>query len=568
MLRISLILSLLITAVGCSHSDEEVEATYLPYSSLYDEASADKLKLRQLLDSISEPLLESDKVFDSSWVFMEGSRDEELNQGYKIVEGVEIDLPHRINLPNQALWYQKLVEVEEPGVLEINADDGAQLFVDGKRTLRIHGNFFPLDSLGTHSVTIRVLNNAMFGGLNRVVYYTRGRFAQFVSDKAEFDEQKFALQKAVLKRNLDINASLPTNELLQNLKQELSAFPYIIGPYVIKRADTVSIMAITDSDRPVELWAGDSLKLDLKDSKSGGFVRFDIQLEEASEDLNYRLVSGQTVSAINQISTKEPVPYSFNVWADSQSGWEKFNRTLSVIDQGSDAFGVGLGDLVSEGCDSLHWVQFLSQLSLIGGRMPFFLIPGNHDYDGYYDDLKAANHKTFTQTSPFQSWTFGNSAFIAIDPNTSFPIGVKDGTNQYQWFQREIESEKWTKASWRFIFLHQPPFSQGWEGYHGDQSIRDLLEPILESAKVDFVVCGHTHNYERWTRNYGKQKVTFLVVGGAGGSLEDGEMSIEPQMDTVIRQHHFGRFTVSRNVIKFEAINHEGKTIDSYRQSK
>ncbi|MCB0488355.1 MAG: metallophosphoesterase [Cyclobacteriaceae bacterium] len=544
-------------------------ATYLPCSSLYGEASADKLELKQFLESIPSPILKADESYDSSWVFVEGGLDEELNQDYKVIEGAAINLPHRINLPNQSLWYQKIVEVDAPGVLEISADDGAQLIVDGKRILRIHGNFFPFDFSGEHSVTIRVLNNAMFGGLNRVRYYTRDRYTKFIKDKEEVDEEKFLLQKALLIKNIDVNASLPAADLIQDLQQKLSSYPYIIGPYLIRRTDTVSIMAITDSNKSVELWKGsDSLNLTLKDSKQGGIVRFDLSQAETSDGLYYRLVSDRSLSAINYISTKETASYSFNVWADSQSGWKNFNQTLSVISQGSDAFGVGLGDLVSEGCDSLHWIQFFSHLAQVSGRMPFFLIPGNHDYDGYYDDLNAANHRAFTQSNPFQSWTFDNSAFIAIDPNATFPIGIKDGTNQYQWFQKEIESEKWKNATWRFVFLHQPPFSQGWEGYHGDQVIRDLLEPVLEKAKVDFVVCGHTHNYERWTRSYGEQRVTFLIVGGAGGSLEDGPMSAEPEMDTAIRQHHFGRFTISQNAVKFEAISHEGRAIDSYRQVK
>lgn len=567
-MRFSIVLFLLVVALGCSHSDKEVGVTYLPYSSLYDEVSADKLKLKQLLEGVPIPILDADKGYDSSWVFMQGSLDEELNQDYKVIEGVGINLPHRINLPNQSLWYQKIVDVKEPGVLEINADDGAQLFIDGTRVRRIHGNFFPLDTSGKHSVTIRVLNNAMFGGLKRVRYCTYDKYLKFVKDKKEFDVQKLVLQKAILKQDLDIDGE-PSAGLVQNIRQKLNAFPFIVGPYLIKRADTMSIMAITDSEKPVELWlGGDSEQLHLRESKPGGVVRFDIPLAKIEDGCYYRLVSDRSISSLNQLSLAERASFSFNVWADSQSGWEKFNQTLSVINQGTDAFGVGLGDLVSEGCDSLHWIQFFSHLSSVSGRMPFFLIPGNHDYDGYYDDLNSVNYQAFTQSNPFQSWTFGNSAFIAIDPNISFPIGVGEGTDQYEWFQDEIRSEKWKNAKWRFIFLHQPPFSQGWEGYHGDQVIRDLLEPILEKARVDFVVCGHTHNYERWTRSYGGQKVTFLIVGGAGGSLEDGAMSIDPEMDTVIRQHHFGRFTINQNTVKFEAINHEGRTIDRYSQVK
>jgi hypothetical protein len=80
-------------------------------------------------------------------------------------------LPHRTDRPNTALWYTR--EIAWPGdkVLEVSADDGAQVFVDGVQ-LAANRRWFALGTAArtdtARSVVIRVLNNAMAGGLRRV----------------------------------------------------------------------------------------------------------------------------------------------------------------------------------------------------------------------------------------------------------------------------------------------------------------------------------------------------------------------------------------------------------------
>lgn len=94
--------------------------------------------------------------------------------------------------------------------------------------------------------------------------------------------------------------------------------------------------------------------------------------------------------------------------------------------------------------------------------------------------------------------------------------------------------------------MHQPRYSQEWAGYHSDKVIRDLLQLVMESAGIDFVVSGHTHDYERLTKSYGSQNTTFPIVGGAGGSLEPPESSAEPVMDTVIKSPSHGKVYYQR----------------------
>lgn len=565
--------------MGCSLPREE-EATYYQYSFLFNEVDKNKSNLLVLWKNMNPPRLENIVLLDSGWSFEVGNPKEGLHTTSLKVTGEKVQLPHRISQPNHPLWYKTEIEIGSPGVLLVNADDGAQVFIDDKRIKSIGDNFFPLDTIGRLVLTVRVLNNAMFGGLQNVGYATASAYEKFLKSKQYFRERKLLVQKVLQKRDVTESiiklaegvATVANDENplpFKELSQQLAKYPFLVGPYLIQRGDTLSIMVLSDSPKPIELMWGETAKtLTNKAISSRTISRFDLDLSKISGDLFYQVNSGQTTTGTISIQRKTGPAFSFNIWADSQSNWEMFAETIKLMDPENDVFGIGVGDLVGEGCDSLDWVLLWSSLAPVANKMPLNLIPGNHDYDGYYDDLKSENYYKYANSTPYQSWSYGNAAFIALDPNLEFPIGITKGSGQYDWFFAQLNEEKWKNATWRFVMLHQPPFSQGWEGYQGDEAIRKLLEPVFEEAKIDFVVSGHTHNYERWSSTYGNQKVTFLIVGGAGGTLEQGKLSDAPQMDTVIRKHHLGRFTINGDSIIFKAINHQGITIDDYQQVK
>jgi hypothetical protein len=62
--------------------------------------------------------------------------------------------------------------------------------------------------------------------------------------------------------------------------------------------------------------------------------------------------------------------------------------------------------------------------------------------------------------------------------------------------------------------------------------------------------------------------VHLLIVGGAGGGLEDEPMEAEPVMDKVIRRHHFGHFRVDGNKVTFEAVATDTRILDRFEATK
>jgi hypothetical protein len=87
----------------------------------------------------------------------------------------QVALPHRALRPNSAMWYERTLELPAHAPIAVEADDGAQVFVDGVQWEQDRRVFHPpsLVGAGSHAVVVRVLNNAMQGGLRRVTVLDR-----------------------------------------------------------------------------------------------------------------------------------------------------------------------------------------------------------------------------------------------------------------------------------------------------------------------------------------------------------------------------------------------------------
>jgi len=71
-----------------------------------------------------------------------------------------------------------------------------------------------------------------------------------------------------------------------------------------------------------------------------------------------------------------------------------------------------------------------------------------------------------------------------------------------------------TRKRWKIAFLHRSPYGSSRHG--GDERVRENLEPLFARHKVDVVLAGHDHVYERTVPIRG---VTYVVSGGGGRRL-------------------------------------------------
>lgn len=502
-------------------------------------------------------------ALDSGWFFLDMDSLPGIHRTWPehYQQTSAVSFPHRLPYPNHSMWY--LWEgMLEPGLLLINADDGAQLRINGKRILRSpEGNFFSQDAQGMVRLEIRVVNNAMAGGLRAVHLFPQASVKTWEENKIQIR------QEVLIKRKFE----LLQDSALRNELEELSFSEQatLLSEYPI--LFTLPVLIIGTDGKPFVRWVSESagkavLQLDngkrLETSSSDGIFTFNLEHRTGT---SFKLYQGKSYQGSYSMEVRDfSDGIKIALWGDSQGGWQTFRRIADGIGLHNADLSVGAGDLVNNGSEDWAYPRFLQLLSRM--QTPQLLVPGNHDYDGYYDDLYAEQMNDYLFTpgqSTFGMQQFGLVSVITLDPNENFPVSVPENTRQWKWLKEQMESETWKNSWWKILVVHQPPYSQGWPGYEGEWSMRQLIVPYLHEGLIDLVVAGHTHDYERLTLTFSENPVHFLVVGGAGGGLEPPDaQSDQPKMDRLIKKHHFGILDIDSSRMHFSAYDLKGVLLD------
>lgn len=220
------------------------------------------------------------------------------------------------------------------------------------------------------------------------------------------------------------------------------------------------------------------------------------------------------------------------------------NRQDSVIDAWKDFMAVNktgpmdlwlwLGDNAYEQGNAQEYQRriFLkdsTRYDFMFRQTPFYATPGNHDY---YDGTKPGDDLTPNRlgknvhyysvvdnfkngegggepslTEAYYSFDYANIHFISLDtwgfekPGDDYKKILDPNGVQAQWLKRDLaKANANPDINWVIVFTHMPPYTGG--SHNSDKEddlihIRKNLVPILDAYKVDMVVTGHSHGYER-----------------------------------------------------------------------
>jgi len=135
------------------------------------------------------------------------------------------------------------------------------------------------------------------------------------------------------------------------------------------------------------------------------------------------------------------------------------------------------------------------------------------------------------------------------------------------WLRQELKSQKSTKASFRIVVTHVPPFIEFWDPKtwangerHWPAYIRDKMVPLFEEHQVDLVLSGHQHNYQRGGRN----GVTYVITGGGGGPLDKQRVEDYGFYQKTIINHHYLHVEIKQQSIRIKMKLDGGKIGDEF----
>jgi hypothetical protein len=221
------------------------------------------------------------------------------------------------------------------------------------------------------------------------------------------------------------------------------------------------------------------------------------------------------------------------------------------------AFIMHTGDLVAKGKDYALWSkEFFNPMAGVIGRIPFFSVIGNHEEDG-------TNYLAYFHLPGKELWysfDAGPVHVLALDYHFE-----KSSSEQFRYASNDLLN---ARAPWKVVVVHYPVFNVG--GHATGWGHTNYL-PLFHQAKVDLVLAGHSHLYERFRPlaprgDTNEWPVTCITTGGGGANLHPSYD--HPALFSRETTNHFMVFDVTRDTLKARTIRENGTLIDRFELVK
>jgi predicted phosphodiesterase len=282
----------------------------------------------------------------------------------------------------------------------------------------------------------------------------------------------------------------------------------------------------------------------------------------------YRIIDSESKSDFYSFRTvpADTNEVTFVVYGDSRTYPKTHRKIVEQIAKKNVDFVVHTGDLVTNGDHYDQWgPQFFEPLKGLSESVPVYIAKGNHEgYNGNFEKLliPPGEKNNF-------AFDYGPLHYFCAD-------NIAKGLNPKELLEQIASDIKSSKAQWKFISYHIPSLNLG--GHWSNWGSPEVFG-VFADAGVDFVITGHSHQYERfhpvapprlpvgrqaWGR--GGSFVTYITSGGGGGPLYGVEPTIYHARAK--KMHHSCWFHIKADKLTMDAIDINGNIIDHLEVTK
>ena len=203
-----------------------------------------------------------------------------------------------------------------------------------------------------------------------------------------------------------------------------------------------------------------------------------------------------------------------------------------------------LGDNVYPGGDPalLDDVVFEPFAAVLDEGAELLAVIGNHDAAHGDEQLAALG-------MPGHWWSVERAGVLIVGLDSN----MTDDPDQRAWLEETLRT---SRAPWKVVALHHPPYSAGYQG--SNEEARAAFAPLFERYGVQLVLSGHDHDYQRSKVIGG---VTYVVTGAASGTRRTGESDFTA---VSFSWHSFVDIGVYPDRIVGRALNQSGQVADEW----
>ncbi|XP_030967597.1 probable inactive purple acid phosphatase 27 [Quercus lobata] len=250
----------------------------------------------------------------------------------------------------------------------------------------------------------------------------------------------------------------------------------------------------------------------------------------------------------------------------------------------------------------VEWDFFLELINPVASQIAYMTAIGNHERD-YVDSGSVyltpdsggecgVAYETYfpmptsAKDKPWYSIEQASVHFTIISTEHNWSVN----SEQYLWMEEDMGSVNRSKTPWLLFMGHRPMYTSSNADTSVDPQFVNAVEPLLLQYKVDLVLFGHVHNYERTCAVYqGECKAmptkdangvdTYnnsnysapvqAVIGMAGFSLDKFTTDSNSWSLSRISEFGFVRGNATKEELYFEFVNANTRNVgDSFRIMK
>ena len=228
--------------------------------------------------------------------------------------------------------------------------------------------------------------------------------------------------------------------------------------------------------------------------------------------------------------------YTFALMGDTRNNVAVLEQELGQAIAAKCAFAVFNGDLVLRP-RAYHFSDFYRAVwRATAGRLPVYLVVGNHDWAGMVQDRGGVEFHRFLGPTDYVFW-YGSDAFVVFSD-------VGQGFTPERAARLEsVLSAVQTRVRNLFLVCHKPPVDPraGMSHALSPEQGAELLK-IARAHKVAVLFCSHIHGFAE--KNL--EGVQMVVSGGAGAQLQPGQ------------EFHWLKVTVEGTKVTWQQVKPEG----------
>jgi MYXO-CTERM domain-containing protein len=344
------------------------------------------------------------------------------------------------------------------------------------------------------------------------------------------------------------------------------AAPISKGPYLQSLArDGVTVKVELESAAPASLAvfaAGTERRVAGADSlESRDFHALRATGLDPGTTYDYRVTSGAERSDLGHFTTAPiaDVPFRFLVYGDSRSDHAAHGAITRALLGAPGDFLINTGDMVLAGKDPEDWRAFFRIEGPLLRDHCVFACVGNHELSRGDPAGEVAFLRYFSgadengeRTRLYGSFRWANTRFFLLNAMDTWTGDERD------WLRNELDRAMYEPGlAHRIAVLHHGPFSSGPHGANAALAGAGII-PLMAAGKVDLVLAGHDHVYERGDG----EGLKYIITGGAGAPVYEHKLSA-PQTMAFESVHHFIEAAIDGPSVKIVGRRVDGSIIES-----